>query len=281
MSFNMCICVMTLLRFSKTQLCQQTGEAPKQFSACFSWKGSKATSLQSSTCIEWLSLLPEWLSLLTEPLTLPSLLNNWKTEDLKDNDWKWSNWLLLQQCTMDGTSTNISSTLADQVKNCINERFDALYTVDENGEYKPHVCVICDKFLSLDRLQTLRVKLLERNAHRLKSDAWNFVPPSLAKCYMYEGECGNNEWIHQLLLSPQATYVMNWDGRSTHGFSVLVMQGLIEKEHSSQVHYCQQLLFWNSAEVLAGPYWHWACLSHSSEEWWILLCFHWREMQEA
>jgi hypothetical protein len=50
------------------------------------------------------------------------------------------------------SNTSTSATMAEEVSNRINKRFEELYRKDGNG-YQPYVCLICDEFLKPNEMQ--------------------------------------------------------------------------------------------------------------------------------
>jgi len=114
----------------------------------------------------------------------------------------------------------------EEVKATLNERFEKIFWVDDEGDFHPHVCIICDKFVKPRNLSVLKPEVVYRNRDLLKPKRWNDVSQSLANCYRYEGDTGdevfddtNNDWTSDLLLSPRAHFVRNNDRRVADGFS--------------------------------------------------------------
>ena len=57
----------------------------------------------------------------------------------------------------------------------INEKFDKLYDKDDSGLYKPHVCAVCDQFVSAKKLKVATIDLFGRNEVYLK---WQMISSS-------------------------------------------------------------------------------------------------------
>jgi hypothetical protein len=117
------------------------------------------------------------------------------------------------------------TSLADEVRNRVNERFDELYRCTETGFFEPYVCLICDELLKPKEVKTINIDILKKNSSLLKPMTWNCVSPHLAACYTYTGNCGTSAnatvicEIQELLLSPRGCY-LNTNHLFSEGFTV-------------------------------------------------------------
>ena len=45
----------------------------------------------------------------------------------------------------------------------INDQFRKLYTINNNGDPVPYVCLVCDRFLKYDEVKIIDISLLKKN----------------------------------------------------------------------------------------------------------------------
>jgi hypothetical protein len=75
-----------------------------------------------------------------------------------------------------------------EVTERINVRFKSIFNESE-GEYQPYVCLICDEFITSDKMECITETLLQQNGSILKPATWNAATLSLRNCY----ELSNND----------------------------------------------------------------------------------------
>ena len=103
-----------------------------------------------------------------------------------------------------------------RVCEAINRKFEALFR-HNGGDYKPHVCIVCDVLLKPKEICYLALDTLESSRQLLIPSFWNEVSSTLKECYTVSHN--NSEWLEDLLLSPRAQYIEHRDGRRTDGFT--------------------------------------------------------------
>jgi hypothetical protein len=93
----------------------------------------------------------------------------------------------------------------DDIKEELNDRFDDLY-FNDNGTYKPRVCLVCDKFLGPKEWKFLTINKLKSKAVLLKPGHSNEVSENVKDCYRYTGN-GRENWMSDCLLSPRGCFL--------------------------------------------------------------------------
>jgi hypothetical protein len=117
---------------------------------------------------------------------------------------------------------------AATVQAAINERFDSLYTRNDEGIPVPYVCISCDKLIDAQSVQVLQLDDLKKYGKPLKVSDFNKLEQNeeLRKCYIFKGGIGeeteeyDRSWIEELLLSPRSTFMRNFGKNEKSGFSV-------------------------------------------------------------
>ena len=111
------------------------------------------------------------------------------------------------------------------VKHNINCALDDILVRNATGEEVPHVCLICDKLLKPDQVALLSVSVLQKNQKWLKAaSVAGPISEALAACYRYTAYAGelenDKQWIHDLQLSPRASYIYSPTLKPQEGFTV-------------------------------------------------------------
>jgi len=76
------------------------------------------------------------------------------------------------------------------IKQRINARFECVLHQTPSGESRAFVCVCCDEFLVPLDVKVFSLCGLKAVKHILTPSQWNAVPPCIAACYRYSGDCG-------------------------------------------------------------------------------------------
>jgi hypothetical protein len=91
---------------------------------------------------------------------------------------------LAKECT-DQTGTKNEGLSKEEVVKCINKQLDNCVHVDNNGTFRPYVCVVCDEFLSPTQRRSMKQADLVSYAEYLLPH--RNLPAPLTDYYTYKG----------------------------------------------------------------------------------------------
>lgn len=119
----------------------------------------------------------------------------------------------------------------EDIRDCINNSFNKLFYVDDDGNRKPYVCAVCDEFIDnkQDNMKTLLLSDIYGGKEKLSWSTYfksseriteleeQYRPPVLDSLHKYgiPPEASNLEWINELALSPRSSILTCNGGRSS------------------------------------------------------------------
>ena len=92
----------------------------------------------------------------------------------------------------------------EAIRQRINASIQRCMLRDEGGNYKAPVCIVCDRFIKPNDIQTITIPMLEKHADKLKPNQITNIPLDLIDCYKVQS---TSPVITQCLLSPRSTYL--------------------------------------------------------------------------
>ena len=101
--------------------------------------------------------------------------------------------------------TNINDTIKDR----IDSSFKKLYYQNNNGDFVPYVCVLCDRFLKSKESKTISVNQLIANRSFLSPDDPDSINPLIKEDYRLSGNHNleQKKRLDGLMLSPRAPFL--------------------------------------------------------------------------
>ena len=92
---------------------------------------------------------------------------------------------------------------AEEIRQRMNKSLSLAMVKDEDGNFKPPVCIICDRFIPINNIQTISATTLETHADKFLPNRITNIPSDLAECYKVDHL---PPALSKCLLSPRATY---------------------------------------------------------------------------
>lgn len=106
----------------------------------------------------------------------------------------------------------------------INKAIRAAYIINSDGEIKPIVCLVCDRFVKPDKVALVDIDTLKKHRDLLATNPDNNVHPRLQQQYTLQiTTAANMEDVVSLencMLSPRSSYVHNDDNRKSSGYTI-------------------------------------------------------------
>jgi Helitron helicase-like domain at N-terminus/PIF1-like helicase len=126
-------------------------------------------------------------------------------------------------------------TMATPTTTIINKAIRAAYIINDAGEMKPIVCLVCDRFVKPDKMALLDLDTIKEHKHLLMVNSHYCIHPDLQKQYtIQKPDTIHAEDINDVLpcmLSRRSSYLHNHENATKSGFTVcLVCKQSLKKQ---------------------------------------------------
>ena len=129
---------------------------------------------------------------------------------------KWHGWKSADD-ELFGRNTEVAFRDPDECTAAINRRLMELLRRNENGDFVPHSCLVCDSLMVPEDICYIGEELLKKCVKLLSpsKDGWNSVGNSdLESYYKYNSKAlGYRKWMKTMLLSPRGSCKQETEGR--------------------------------------------------------------------
>ena len=109
----------------------------------------------------------------------------------------------------------------------INKAIRAAYIINDVGEMKPIVCLVCDRFIKPDELALLDLDTIKEHKHLLMANPHYLIHPDLQKYYTLKKpntvRTKDIKELLQCMLSKRSSYLQNEENGTSSGYTVCLV----------------------------------------------------------